>query len=78
MLRPPFARGLVFKTFDDYRASVAYAAASARCAWAVQGGTWFAQGEHKAAACTLGLRDARWWSCERSVRRGLLSPEASF
>ena len=36
------------------------------------------RGEHKAAACALGLRDACWRSCKRSVRRGLLSPEASF
>jgi hypothetical protein len=57
--RPSFARGPVFETLDDSRASLAYAAASARRAWAVKLGTRFAQGEHKATACALGLRDAR-------------------
>jgi hypothetical protein len=60
--RPPFARGLVFKTFErsaylmrvDIRANVAYGAA-----WAVLWEKQFAQGEHEAAACTLSLRDVR-------------------
>jgi len=50
----------------DDLASVAYAAASARIAWAVQCGTWCRQGKHKAAACALGLRGARWKSFGRA------------
>jgi hypothetical protein len=39
----------------------------ARSAWAYSWG----HKAHKATACTLSLRDARWRSCEHSVCRGL-------
>jgi len=73
---PP--KHLIFTCPYHDRASVAYAAACARSAWAAQWGKWCVQGELKATACTLGLRDARWKSCERSVRGGSFRPRSHF